>query len=80
MYKSHGRWSYNEETKHWETTQKCFMCRGEVEIALTNVQFAKYAAGTELIQRIRPEIDVDTREFLISGICSECFNRITKED
>ena len=79
MLQTTAKWIYNDEEKVWETSTPCFFCKIPQHISLTNVQFAKYMAGHELIQNIRPEIDIDTRAFLISGICSDCFNKLTEE-
>ena len=73
MLQTTAKWIYNDEEKVWETSTPCFFCKIPQHISLTNVQFAKYMAGHELIQNIRPAIDINTREFLISGICPDCF-------
>lgn len=72
MIQAKGRWTQNHETGYWETSEHCVFCNAEVEVALSATQFKQYM-GRELLQNIRPMIDIDTREMLISGICPECF-------
>lgn len=51
----------------------CVFCGQKVQTSPFSVtSYQKWQAG-ELIQRAIPELDVDDREFLISGICKECF-------
>lgn len=38
------------------------------DIPMSDDQYQRYVEGDELIQNIFPELDPDTREFLISGI------------
>lgn len=78
MIQAKGRWIQNHETNYWETSERCVFCNAEVEIALSDSQFRQYMHGSMNIQDIRPQIDIDTREMLISGICPACFP--TEED
>lgn len=49
--------------------------RNAVEIDLTEDQFTRIEAGVEMIQTIVPHLTPDEREFLISGITAESWNR-----
>jgi hypothetical protein len=49
--------------------------RNALEIDLTEEQFKRIEAGVETIQTIVPHLNADEREFLISGITAESWDR-----
>lgn len=58
---------------------KCPYCGKVTEIEVTDEQYVKYSEGTELIQRIFPEMNPETREMLITGICPKCWDSMLSE-
>ena len=58
---------------------QCRFCGKEVEVEVPIVGYWKWQEG-ELIQYAMPEVDMDTREYLISGMCPECQKDFFGED
>ncbi len=58
---------------------KCVFCHKFVEIKMPVDGYQKYLEG-ELVQRAFPNMKVEDREFLISGICKDCQKSIFGED
>ncbi len=56
----------------------CKKCNTNHTIVLDKERYIKWQTGTR-IQEVFPEIDVDTRELLISGICGSCFDKLFDE-
>ena len=56
----------------------CLKCNVNHTIVLDKERYIKWQTGTH-IQTVFPEIDVDTRELLISGICGSCFDLLYKD-
>lgn len=50
-----------------------------MQIEMTEDQYEEYVHGTKLVQNIFPNLDEDTREFLISGITPEEWNEVFGE-
>ena len=57
----------------------CLECNVNHTITLDKERYIKWQTGTR-IQIVFPEIDLDTRELLISGICGSCFDKLFSED
>ena len=58
---------------------QCRMC-GEFDIVPVSAeQFQDWANGEKLIQDIFPELNSDSREFLISRTCGNCFETLWNE-
>ena len=51
----------------------CLECNTNHTVVLDKERYIKWQTGTR-IQEAFHEIDVDTRELLISGICGSCFD------
>ena len=56
----------------------CKKCNTNHTIVLDKERYIKWQTGTR-IQEVFPEIDLDTRELLISGICGPCFDNLFGE-
>ena len=56
----------------------CLKCNVNHTISLDKERYIKRQTGTR-IQEVFPEIDVDTGELLISGICGNCFDLLYKD-
>lgn len=54
---------------------KYFLVQG-----ITKQQFQDWVSEEKLIQDIFPEMDSDSREFLISRTCGECFEMMFAEE
>jgi len=46
-----------------------------MDINVTDEQFTKYLGSNECIQNVLPDLSVDEREFLISGITQDEWNK-----
>ena len=57
----------------------CKFCQALVRVALPTAGFYNWQKGA-LIQNAMPEVSTDTREFLISGICPKCWERMFGEE
>ena len=56
----------------------CPMC-GKLthkELDVTVDQLLRYERGTELIQEVFPDLTADEREFIMSGYCDECMEKL----
>lgn len=60
-------------------TVKCPFCGKEQEIEVSTKGLEEYRNGT-LIQHAFPELDADTRELIMTGICNDCFPHDDSED
>ena len=56
----------------------CKKCNTNHTIVLDKDRYIKWMTGTS-IQQVFPEISLDTRELLISGICGSCFDNLFGE-
>lgn len=59
--------------------KKCVFCHKFVEIEMSAEGYKKYIEGA-LVQDAFPEMRVEDREFLISGICEDCQKYVFGED
>ncbi len=57
---------------------KCIDCGELKTITATDEQIAKWMGG-ELIQNAMPNVPIDEREIMISGICGKCFDEMFAE-
>lgn len=55
---------------------KCSFCGTSFTFNVTEEQYQMYTNGSNLIQRIFPEIKPEMRELLISGTCPDCWNKM----
>jgi hypothetical protein len=51
------------------------MCGDVNQVTISEAQWWRWQMG-ELIQNVAPELSPEERELLISGICSECWNKM----
>ena len=51
-----------------------------MDIPITEQQYYEYMTGTEPIQQFFPDLDPDQREFIMTGITSDDWERIFRED
>ena len=54
---------------------ECPFCRKISEVTISESSWHRWNLG-ELIQNAAPELSPAERELLISGICSECWNKM----
>ena len=57
----------------------CIVCGEQFVTHMDKPRFERWQNG-EHIQDVFPELSVDERELLISGICGNCFNEMFSED
>lgn len=53
----------------------CQLCHEIKEVHCTDEQYQNWQDGM-LIQQAMPDVPAEERDLLMSGICSECFDRI----
>lgn len=75
----------NKKSKKNLLRKRCPMCRRETYLRMTEaemIQFGKYYYDGGLIQDRLPHMGVLEREFLVTGFCPDCQERIfgTKHD
>ena len=58
---------------------RCPVCKEQSTVMVTDEGYMRWAGG-ELIQNAFPELDVDTRELLISGTHKDCWDALLDED
>lgn len=58
--------------------KQCKMCGLVHDIEVDRVGFWKWRDG-ELIQNALPNVSLDNRELMISGICGKCFDDLFGE-
>lgn len=58
--------------------RKCAVCGKEREIKVPKEGYERWKAGL-YIQEALPTLSDDDREFLMSDICSECFDNLFAE-
>ena len=56
----------------------CKKCKKEFTLQVRESDYNRWLEGT-LIQQAMPYLTVGERELLISGICSECYDKIFAE-
>lgn len=57
----------------------CKFCGKEVTVQAEEEKFLRFDAGTHA-QDVFPDLGVNYRELMISGICGECFDQIFEND
>lgn len=55
--------------------QTCFMCNKTYEVEMDANAYRRWMNG-EHIQDVAPELTIDERELLISGVCGKCFDNL----
>ena len=58
----------------------CPGCGDRITIAATVQQFVAYMSRDQFVQNVFPELDDDTRERFISGVCPTCWEEMYPED
>ena len=58
--------------------KKCSVCNENIEIRVKKEDYENFING-EHPQNAMPYLTADEREFLISGICGICFDKIFEE-
>jgi hypothetical protein len=53
----------------------CHYCKSDVIVVVPKQAIRNYRAGA-LIQQAMPMLSKGQREFLISGVCNECFDKL----
>lgn len=59
---------------------KCSMCKKVHIIDVPKEGYMQWINGTVRIQDVMPDVSIDDRELLISGICGPCFDGLFAED
>ena len=57
----------------------CKFCGKEVTVQAEEEKFSRFDAGAH-VQDVFPDLGVNYRELMISGICGECFDQIFEND
>ena len=57
----------------------CKFCGKEVTVQAEEEKFSRLDAGAH-VQDVFPDLGVNYRELMISGICGECFDQIFEND
>lgn len=57
----------------------CKFCGKEVTVQAEEEKFLRFDAGAH-VQDVFPDLRVNYRELMISGICGECFDQIFEND
>lgn len=60
-------------TRMVKLTRNCAITNKPHSIILTSYQYKRWCGNNDLIQKVLPELSVDDREFLISGVSPEGF-------
>lgn len=68
-----------EGTELVRITSECICCGKVQSIQLNESVYVKWIRG-EHIQDVAPELSVDDREFLISGVCGTCFDNMFADE
>lgn len=59
--------------------KSCSCCNTRRVVEMDDKAYVRWMHG-EYIQDVAPELSVDDRELLISGICGECFDKMFGEE
>lgn len=57
----------------------CISCKQEQQIKVSQTSVIRHGMG-EYIQDVLPQLTPGEREFLISGFCEPCFDRMFSEE
>ena len=63
---------------HYILSGECIMCKIPQAVTVTTQAFFNWQHGT-FVQNAFPEATSDQREFLVSGICGKCFDKMFAE-
>lgn len=69
---SHGSKSYS-------LIGKCIQCKCHQKVTVTAEEWANYNFRGMMIQDAFPNVSAGDREWLISGICGTCFDKLFAE-
>ena len=73
-------WIIQEPTKDCPViVAQCTECKRGEEFSASPEKYQAWRNG-QLIDTALPHLDRDRRELLISGVCSECFDKMFGED
>lgn len=73
------RLRYRESMTHYLFYGPCILCKQPQDVAVVKAELYKYRRGA-LIQNAMPNLSAAEREFLISGICDNCFPKGEEEN
>lgn len=59
--------------------KQCMVCKENHIIEMTDKAYGLWRQG-EHIQDIAPDLTIDERELLISGVCGKCFDEMFAEE
>lgn len=62
-----------------EIIKVCPICSAITKITVDNLAYRRWKAGA-LIQNVMPDMSIDERESLISGLCKKCQADFFNED
>jgi hypothetical protein len=54
----------------------CIHCEGEVFFLMTQQQYDRWQVNGEYIQNVFPHVDIEIREWMISGTHPECWKQV----
>ena len=57
----------------------CKLCGAQFTIEADEERFARLDASKH-IQDVFPELDIDSREIMISGVCGKCFDEMFADE
>lgn len=60
-------------------TKRCFCCGQNKVVEMDSQAYTRWMDG-EHIQDVAPQLSVDDRELLISGVCGTCFDTMFAND
>lgn len=70
--------TYTETATHYVYTGTCIKCKKKISVNIPSQELFAYRQGGH-IQDAMPSVVVSDREFLMSGICGACFDKIFAE-
>jgi len=71
--------SYNNHQHTYTFTGKCDLCGEEKSVTVPGLGLFKLRGG-EYIQNAFPDLSGDEREFLLSGTCGKCWDKMFPEE
>lgn len=66
-------------TGRYQLTGQCVYCQKNICVTVDPQEFFNWNTRGQYIQFAFPTMSADEREFLISGICGECFDGIFEQ-
>ena len=79
MYYATYHCSLNETSSNYVFTGTCLECKKEINVSVPKSELNSYKKDV-LIQNAMPSVSECNREFLISGVCGACFDKITERE